>query len=155
MQIVNEHVPIKIKTIKGKRVPYMNGELRRSINVRNMMKGKYEKNNTSINWKNYTKQRNLVTKLGKQSLNRHLANKCNDHSKQNGNEFCETVKPFISHKGNSKTDNIILMKDDQVFTKPNEVVTIFNTYFTNIAIGKKIQKILTLKIVWHLLKRQL
>ena len=25
------------------------------------------------------------------------------------------------------------MKDDKVFTKPNEVVTIFNTYFTNIA----------------------
>ena len=133
MQIVNEHAPIKIKTIKGKRVPYMNGELRRSINVRNMMKRKYEKNNTSINWKNYTKQRNLVTKLRKQSLNRYLANKCNDHSKQNGNEFWETVKPFISHKGNSKTDNIILMKDDKVFTKPNEVVTIFNTYFTNIA----------------------
>ena len=43
MQIVNEHAPIKIKTIKGKRVPYMNGELRRSINVRNMMKRKYEK----------------------------------------------------------------------------------------------------------------
>ena len=36
MQIVNSHASIKSKTIKGKRVPYMNGELRKAINVRNM-----------------------------------------------------------------------------------------------------------------------
>ena len=38
MQVVNEHAPIKTKTTKGHRVPYMNGELRRAINVRNMLK---------------------------------------------------------------------------------------------------------------------
>ena len=38
MQNVNSHALIKSKTIKAKRVPYMNGELRKAINVRNMLK---------------------------------------------------------------------------------------------------------------------
>ena len=33
MQVVNEHAPIKTKTIKGHRVPYMNGELGICLNV--------------------------------------------------------------------------------------------------------------------------
>ena len=63
MQVVNEHAPIKTKTIKGHRVPYMNGELRRAINVRNMLKLKYDKCKTSSNWIKYRHQRNLTTKL--------------------------------------------------------------------------------------------
>ena len=43
MQVVNEQAPIKSKTIKGTRVPYMNGELRRASNVRNLLKRKYDK----------------------------------------------------------------------------------------------------------------
>ena len=31
MQVVNEHAPIKTKTVTCQRVPYMNGELRRAI----------------------------------------------------------------------------------------------------------------------------
>jgi hypothetical protein len=40
MEIVDEHAPLKIKTVRGNRVPYMNGELRRAINVKNMLKRK-------------------------------------------------------------------------------------------------------------------
>jgi hypothetical protein len=36
MQIVNEHAPIKTRKVKGQRAPFMNGELRRAINVKNM-----------------------------------------------------------------------------------------------------------------------
>ena len=41
MEVVNEHAPIKIR--KGHTVPYMNGELRRTINVKNMLKRKFER----------------------------------------------------------------------------------------------------------------
>ena len=40
-EIVNEHAPIKQKTIKGNHLPYMNGELRRAINVKRMLKRKF------------------------------------------------------------------------------------------------------------------
>ena len=67
MQIVNSHAPIKYKTIKGKRVPYMNGELRKAINVRNMLKRKFDKYKNTENWIKYRNHRNLVTRLKPQS----------------------------------------------------------------------------------------
>ena len=90
MQVVNEHAPIKSKTIKGTRVPYMNGELRREINVRNMLKRKYDKCKNTINWAKYRIQRNLVTKIRKNSRTKFLQNKCNTTSGK-GKEFWETV----------------------------------------------------------------
>ena len=68
MQVVNEHAKIKTKTVTGQRAPYMNGELRRAINVRNMLKRKYTRVKTAANWNSYRKQRNLVTRLHKNSL---------------------------------------------------------------------------------------
>ena len=67
-EIVNEHAPIKQKTIKGNHIPYMNGELRRAINVKRMLKRKFTKCNSNMNWDKYRKQRNIVTKLLKKSL---------------------------------------------------------------------------------------
>jgi len=40
---MNEYASVKRKTIKDARVPYINGELRRAIHVRNMLKHKYDK----------------------------------------------------------------------------------------------------------------
>ena len=40
--IVDEHAPVKCRKIKSKHVLYMNDELRKSINVRNMLKRKYK-----------------------------------------------------------------------------------------------------------------
>ena len=60
-EIVNEHAPIKQKTIKGNHIPYMNGELRRAINVKRMLKRKFTKCNSNMNWVKYRKQRNIVT----------------------------------------------------------------------------------------------
>ena len=40
MEVVNELNPIKIRKVKGLTAPYMNGELGKAINVKNMLKRK-------------------------------------------------------------------------------------------------------------------
>ena len=74
-EIVNEHAPIKQKTIKGNHIPYMNGEIRRAIDVKRMLKRKFTKCNNNMNWDKYRKQRNIVTKLLKKSLQQYMHNK--------------------------------------------------------------------------------
>ena len=135
MQVVNEHAPLKTGKVRGQRAPYMNGKLRRAINVKNMLKRKFDKVGNKENWNNYRLQRNIVTKLRKNSINVYLAKKCNVNTANNfnGYGFWETIKPLISKNGGVKNDNIVLMKDDTVHTNPDKVATIFNTYFTNIA----------------------
>ena len=93
MQVINEHAPIKSRTIKSHRVPYMNGELRWAINIKNMLRRKYDKINNNKTWNRYRSQRNLVTKLRKKSINVYLQNKCSStiNSQNNGKQFWNTV----------------------------------------------------------------
>ncbi len=129
LQVVNDHAPIKSRTIKGNRIPYMNGQLRRAINVRNMFKRKYNRCPNTINWKAYRQQRNVVTKLRKKSMGNYLRDSCNNNNGK-GKEFWNAIKPLISHKTIYKNDNIILQKDDNIVTKQTEIVAEFNNYFS-------------------------
>ncbi len=43
LNIINEHAPIKHRRIKHNAVPYMNSELRKCINVKNMLRRKFDK----------------------------------------------------------------------------------------------------------------
>ena len=98
-----------------------------------MLKRKYHRCKTTQNWQKYRTQRNIVSKIRKQSLNNYLKMKCNN-SHGNGGEFWNVVKPMISHKSIFKNDNIILKQNDDVITKPNEIVDCFNEYFINMAV---------------------
>ena len=57
LKIVNNHVPLKSKTIRGNNVSFMNKKKRIWKNI-------YNKNRSRDNWKNYKKQRNLCTNPG-------------------------------------------------------------------------------------------
>ena len=133
MQIVNSHAPIKYKTIKGKRVPYMNGELRKAINVRNMLKRKFDKYKNTENWIKYRNHRNLVTRLRKKSMNNYLHNKCSNTTGRNGKEFWDIMKPLISNKCINKNDNLIIETNGIIVTQPDDVAASFNDYFINMA----------------------
>ena len=125
MDVINEHAPIKSRTIKGSQVPYMNGELRRAINVRKTLKGNMIDVKTLLTGTIIEIIGILSKKLRKKSMNNYIQSKCSN-TRGNGNDFWDTVKPLISHKSLSKNDKIILMKGDNVVTNSNEVVSCIN-----------------------------
>ena len=94
---------IKQKRIKGNHIPYMNGGLRRAINLKRMLKRKFTKCNSNMNWDKYRKQRNIVTKLLKKSLQQYMHKNCNEAV--NGGDFWKTVTPLISNRGINEDDN--------------------------------------------------
>ena len=130
MQIVDDHAPVKTKIIKGKRIPYMNSELRKSTNVKNMLKRKYDKCKNKTNWLRFRTQRNIVTNMRKKSMRIFMQNKCN--VTKGGGGFWEAVKPLISHKSVKKNDNIILLNNDDIVNNRSDVCNIFNEYFINV-----------------------
>ena len=129
--ITNVYAPVKTRTLKGNRVPYMNGELRRYINVKHMLKRKHSRCNSSVNWENYRKQCNIVTQLRRKSVKMYMRNKCRN-AKNNG-KFWKAVKPLISNKVINKDDNMFIYIDGNVVNDPSDLCRVFNTYFTNIA----------------------
>ena len=108
----------------------MNGELRRAINVKRMLKRKFAKCNSNMNWDKYRKQRNIVTKLLKKSLQQYMHKKCDEAV--NGGDFWKTVKPLISNRDINKYDNIFLSNDGEIVNNTNDICRLFNNYFTHI-----------------------
>ena len=86
--IIDEHAPLKQKVIRHKQVPYMNSNLRKSINVKNMLHRKYTRVPSATNWEKYRRQRNLVVRLRKSSRANYIKSVGKGSS----------VKPLVSNK---------------------------------------------------------
>jgi hypothetical protein len=77
-------------------VPYMNRELRKAIYKKQMLRSKFEKYKTTKTWEAYRKQRNIVIKLKRKSINTYFQERCTGGQKSK--HFYTTVKPFLSKK---------------------------------------------------------
>ena len=75
-QVIDHHAPIKYRYPRKNSVPYMNRELRKAIYKKQMLRSNFEKYKTSKTWEAYRKQRNLVTKLKRKSVNTHFQERC-------------------------------------------------------------------------------
>ena len=63
-------------------------------------------------------------------MNNYIRNKCEDKTvgnHGNGKEFWDIVKPLISHKCNNRNDNILLLKNNEVFTNTYRVAPFLMT----------------------------
>ena len=78
MSVLNEHAPLKVKCINKPQVPYMNSELRKAMNNRNMWRGKHFRNKKDKYARSmYVKWRNKVVKLRKISIKNYFDWRCN------------------------------------------------------------------------------
>ena len=127
LDVINQHAPIKTRTTKQKSVRYMNGELRKAINVRDAFKRRYYKCKNQANWERYRYQRNLVVKLRRKSLNRYTKEKCTGQA--GTKSFWKTVKPLISDKTISNDCDVILFENENVVNDAASVCNIFNQHF--------------------------
>ena len=59
--VIDKHVPLKCRKVRHNGVPYMNNELRKAINVKNILR--CEKYKSKQNWEKYKTQRNMAKGL--------------------------------------------------------------------------------------------
>ena len=130
-EVINEHAPIKERKLKAKKPAFMNGDLRRAVYKKHMLFNKYKKYKTPLNWDNYRKQRNLVTKIKKKSMRVYFYERCAGGPKSRN--FWPTIKPFLSKKGADGGNEIILCENEKIVSNQTEVCNIFNNYFVNVA----------------------
>ena len=129
-EIVEVHAPLKKKVIKRKQVPYMNGNLRRAINVKAMLKRKFDKYKSQDSWEKYKRQRNQVNRLKRESMLYYFKERCNGTN--NAHEFWKTISPFMSNKNSNSNCNIPLFENGEIISDQEQVANIFNNFFVNI-----------------------
>ena len=88
-------------------------------------------NSNSLNWDNYRKQRNLVTKTKKQSMRVYFYERCAGGPKSK--DLTPTIIPFVSKKGSDGGNEVILFENEKIVSDQTEVCNIFNKYFVNVA----------------------
>jgi len=128
-EVVNDHAPLKTKTVRGRHCPYMHNELRKAINVKGMLHRKYLRNRSRTSWEDYRRQRNKVTKMKRLSIQVYFNKHCD--RPQNPN-FWQVIRPFMGsslHGG----DNIQLQEGGSVISDGVLVCETFNDYFINAA----------------------
>ena len=130
-EVIDEHVPMKERRSKTNKPPFMNCELRRAVYAKRMLRNKYRKCRSPGNWENYRKQRNLVTKLKRQSLRVYFFERC--HGGPKSKDFWPTIKPFLSKKGSKDDPTILLNEGGQIISDQKEVCSVFNDFFVNVA----------------------
>ena len=107
----------------------MHGELRKAVNVKGMLKWRYDKNRNSANWGNYRRQRNLVSKLRAQAINTYFHANCRDVSNK---KFWNTIKPFMSSGNRHQNAQICLFENNRIVNDDPDSCDIFNSHFASI-----------------------
>ena len=127
--VVNEHAPLKTGRRRYNHAPFMHGELRKAVNVKGMLKRRYDKNRNSANWENYRRQRNLVSKLRAQAINTYFHENCRDVSNK---KFWNTIKPFMSSGNKDQNARICLFENNRIVNDDSEACDIFNSHSASI-----------------------
>ena len=125
--IIDDHAPVKTRKIKYNHVPYMNSELRKAINVRNMLRRKHNQIKSDENWNKYKKYRNYVNSLRRKSFQYYVHIKCKQKY-TNGKEYWNIIRPLMS-SSKCGAHNIILLEKDQITTDALDVSNILNEHY--------------------------
>ena len=128
--MLNNHAPRKKKYIRGNNKPFMTKAYSKAIMARTRFRNKFLKNPSEQNKETYNKQRNYCVSLLRKDKKEYFA-KLDEKNITDNKKFWHTVKPFLSDKVKTR-EAIILVDNNDILYKENEVAKTFNNFFSNI-----------------------
>ena len=135
MSVIDKHAPQKSKTLKRPQLPYMNSDLRKNINIKEMLRRKSLKcscrKQPCDHKLAYNKKRNEVKKLKGISINNYLKEKC-ENSSGNPRAMWSTIRPMVSDKGGFSSQKIILSHEGKIVNSDESVCEIFNNFYVTV-----------------------
>ena len=96
---------------------------------RSSLENTFYKNNTIENNKAYKNHKNYCSRLYKKVRKQYYAN-LNHSNITDNRKFWKTIKPFLSDKGQSQ-QNIIIVDSAKIYSDEKEVAEMLNNFFYN------------------------
>ena len=128
--VLDQHVPLKKKWIRGDQLPWISPDLLRKISHRNKLFKRHKRNPTSTSWDDYKRQRNKVTSLKCNAVKRFCCD--TSLSAKHPGEFWRKMKPLLPTSSGKNIQGVILVEDSGVVSDPGRVAEVFSDYFANI-----------------------
>ena len=129
IKVLNTHAPNKVKILRGNHKFHYNKSLRKAIIKRSRLKNKANRSKDLADIANYKKQRNLVVSLNRQAKSKYFNEDSNTESSR---PFWETWKPYFSNKHARGDSKIMLIENDKMLLKNQEIAKEFNQYVKHI-----------------------
>ena len=129
LRVLNAHAPVKKKVVRANNMPYMTKTLRKAIMKRSALENKYHKSKCLEDRNSYKKQRNFCNRLYKREKRKYF-NNLNLNDITDNKKFWNTVRPFLSNKGNVHK-KITLIEGENIISQDKEVAEKLNNFFEN------------------------
>ena len=125
-EVLNDHAPIKTSKVRSTTPAFMNTALRKNIMNKTRLRNRFKRTRLRSDWDKYKAQRNLTTKIRRQSIKEYFLERCQEGPKNK--HFYSTIKPFLSSK--YKCDhNLMIMDGTNLLTDPKEVFLMLQFYY--------------------------
>ena len=125
-EVLDEHIPVKQKQKRKNNAPSMNSELRKAINYKKSVWRTFLKVNIDKNWNKYAKQKNLVSKLKRESVKLYFVERCSRGPWSK--DFWPTICHFLANKDCISDEKNPIAESNKVLTDTNEICEKFNTF---------------------------
>ena len=130
MSCFDKHAPIRKKRIGNKRSPWINNELIKKLQERDLLKKKADKTSDDLTWKKYKKVRNSVNNAIKTAKRNYFTINL-DNSKGDVRKTWKLINELSSRQ--YKTTDISELKiNGHSISSANAMSEAFNSYFTSI-----------------------
>ena len=127
IELLNKHVPLKVKFIRANNSPFMNKTLTKVFMTRSRLRNKFLKNPISATELTYKRFCTRLVIKEKKTFYSTLDPKLITDNKK----FWKTVKPLFSEK-KIISNKITLLEGDKVITAVAEVAETMNSFFSNV-----------------------
>ena len=109
-EVLNYHVPLKQKSVRGNLAPFMTRELSKAIMTKSKIKNSYVKWPSQENFVAYKKGKNKCNSLTRKAKSK-LFKEATKSGGMPNRIFLKTVKPFLTNKDGMKNDCISIEKE--------------------------------------------
>ena len=130
IELLNKHVPLKVKFIRANNFPFMNKTLSKAFMTRSRLRNKFLKNPISANELTYKRYRNFCTRLVRKEKKTYYST-LDPKLITDNKKFWKTVKPLFSEK-KMISNKITLLEGDKVITADAEVAKTMKSFFSNV-----------------------
>ena len=113
------------KWVKSNHKPHINKELRKAVMKRSRLQNKANKTKNPIDISNFKKQRNYAVNLNKQAKFEYFSS----YSSADSKPFWVNCKHSFSNKYSEADTDIVLIENDDLILKNEEIAKTFTDYF--------------------------
>ena len=135
-EILDNHVPLKKKYVRGNHSPFMNKSLSKAIMIRTRLRNSFLKNRSEENKINYNKQSKLCVTLLRKIKREYYKNLSVENICDN-KKCWKVLKPLLSNKIMSN-EKITLVAGTKILKNDKETAKILNNFFSTIIQNLKI-----------------